>query len=197
MPSPTRRRFLQACVGVAAVGAGCGESEPDDPPTTTGTGHTPVDAEVERLRYDGKPVVYSTDRDESDGTAGEPDSDVGPLLVTSEEKRESLEYRSQPDGWRAVRRFIAETDLSRHALLIVQAGIGECYQRRLVSAQREDDGLDVDFCLQLRPATVACERDAQVTEVLAVRLPFALEDVRGYSVGMGGRCRFRPTEGGQ
>lgn len=200
MPSTTRRSLLQACVGVAAVGAGCGDSEFDDPPTTTASrGHEPFDAEVERIRHDGGPIVYQTDREgdeESDETRGTPPEDVSPFLVTNADDREALEYRAQADGWKAILNFIDGTDLSRNALFVLQEEIGECYIHRLVTARKdEDDSVDLDFCQQLRPATVACERNSRVMEVLVVRLPFALETVRGYSIGVGSDCRFPPTEG--
>lgn len=191
MPS-SRRAVLGACAAAVVPLAGCGESpDRDDPPTTRRRNRTPAEAETRRLRYDGERLVAS-------GSTENEDERPDPvLLVTSDAERDALRYRSEPDGRRELEAFVDDTDLSESTLLVYQASIGECYRRRLVSARRDADRLDVELCRQLRPATVACDREAEVVEVLAARLPFAVEEVSSYSLGSGGGCEFGITTEGQ
>lgn len=190
MPS-TRRALLGACAATFGLAAGCGESpDRDDPPTTRPEQRQrPAGVETSRLRFDGDRLVASAD----DGDDERPRT---VFLIETAEERDALRYRSRPDGWRELRAFVDDTDLSETSLVIHQAAIGECYRRRIVAARRDDDGVDLGFCGQLRPAAVACDREAQVMEVTAVRLGFAVEDVGSYSVSSGGRCDFRITTEG-
>lgn len=147
---------------------------------------TPAAAvEVVRLRYDGEPFIAPA-TEEADAE----DRRRTTLVVADAADREALRYVARPPGWRELRSFVEGTDLSAAVLLVSQEPIGECYRRRVVHAAVTSEEVDVRFCEQLRPATVACERDRRVMETIVVRLSAPEGSrLRGYSVGYGGTCR--------
>jgi hypothetical protein len=80
--------------------------------------------------------------------------------------------------------FFAETDFDGDSIYLYQGAIPACYTRHLQGMYRDDDGVDADFCRELRPADVACGADEWVMSVFAIRLPFPGDSFS--SVGGGG-----------
>lgn len=195
MPDWSRRRVLQS---VAVVGtltlAGCSDA-------TTGSNDVPpvprdriADVEAIKARNDdGDPLFVAGDTE-----TGQADADrrarVSELHhLTDEAALERLRFRDGSGG-ADLEAFVRGTDLESKSVYLLQRPIGECYVPRLVGVFREGDGVDADFCRDLRPADVECDVDARDVVAVAIRLPFAGDEFSGVGSGWSRGCEHRPTD---
>lgn len=197
MPEWSRRRALHAVATASAVTlAGCGA-------TTSGSssiahdGDAPVtEFEARLLRNtDGEPLVVSGERATGDRSGDDAAAarNAGVMEhLTDEEDLGDLEFRDVAGG-AELESFVTATDLDARSVYLLQRPIGECYAPRLVGVYRERDGVDAQFCRELRPAGVACDADAHDVFAVAIRLPFAGDDFNSVGSGSSSDCDHRPT----
>lgn len=144
---------------------------------------------------DGEPLVVTDDGDPDDGTRDEP-SDVRAASLmehlTDDEALEGLRFRDR-DGASALESFVTATDFDERSVYLLQQSIAECYVPRLVGVFRESDGVDAQFCRQLRPAGAECDADAHDAIVVAIRLPFAGDGFNSVGSGWSSDCDHRPS----
>lgn len=192
MPRWSRRSALRSVVTVGSLAlAGCsGESGRSNeiPPDR---GEPVSDVEVRFAR--------ETDGDRLFEIAGESeDAPHGFEYLTDGNDRDDLTFRSTPPA-AELRAFVDETDLDAESVYLLQRPIGECYRANLVGVYRESDGIDVDFCQELRPADVDCSAGTEDTVGVAIRLPFPGDEFNSLGSGWAGECDRRPIvarEGG-
>lgn len=207
----SRRHALQAVATAGALAlAGCSSETsrsrslpPDREPVT--------DYEATLVRNtDGEPVFVDPEdesgdesSDDEEGT-GEETGDVPRaystvMHLTGDEELDRLQFRDV-QGASELTSFLRATDLESESVYLLQRAIGECYEPRLVGVAREDNGVDADFCRELRPADVDCDADAHDVIAIAIRLPFPGEEFSGLGTGWGSSCdhehAVRITEGG-
>ncbi|MFB6093063.1 MAG: hypothetical protein ABEK02_08645 [Haloquadratum sp.] len=89
-------------------------------------------------------------------------------------------------------RFVGATDFATESVLLLVRSIPECYDLRLVSVSKESDGVGSQYCREMRPADVGCERDAEDTVGVAIRLPFAGDSFNSLGMGYSSSCDDRP-----
>ena len=58
---------------------------------------------------------------------------------------------------------------------------------------REEDGVEADFCRELRPADAACGAEDRVAVGVAIRLPFAGDEFSSLGSGWSSDCDRRPV----
>lgn len=141
---------------------------------------------------DGDLLVVARD-DPPEQDEGEPPTHVIRIYrhLTDEADLEGLRFR---DGAADLEAFVAATDLDSRSVLLLQAPVEECYVVRLVGVFREGNGVDAEFCRELRPADVECDAGARDVFAVAIRLPFAGEEFGGLGMGVGGDCEHHPTD---
>ena len=141
-------------------------------------------------------VIHERDRETEQTSTEEPPRRRGHLMdhVTdyAPENDDSVFVRSDVAGADHIRRFLEETDFETESVYLSQSTVQECYERHLVGAYREDDGVDAEFCVRLRPADAACETDSYAMTAFLIRLPFAGDNFN--SVGGGGGSCDRPGQ---
>ena len=184
MPDWSRRRALQAATAVGAFAlAGC-SGEGSSSRSVPRTGGDPVPAsglEVTFVRdADGDPLfAVGEDGVDEDGRDIE--------YLTDESGREEVTFRSAAAA-AELATFVDGVDLDSESVFLLQRPLGECYETRLVGVYREDDGVDADFCQELRPADVDCSAEDRNTVGVAIRLPFSGDSFNTYGTSWGGDC---------
>ncbi|MFA1611563.1 hypothetical protein [Halobellus rubicundus] len=181
----SRRRFL-AAASLPVVGsvAGCSES-------LDRTGAEPHFAEQKR-------PVTDYEREQvrnNEGASLIEDESAARRSYTYEHLTERANVPSFADvpEARQLEQFVDSTDFETESILLLVRPIPECYDLRLVSVSEEDDGVDSQYCRDMRPADVACERDAEDTVGVAIRLPFAGDSFNTLGMGFSSSCDNRPT----
>ncbi|MFB6196314.1 MAG: hypothetical protein ABEI80_09090 [Haloplanus sp.] len=192
MPDWSRRDALRAVATTGTLlAAGC---------STSDTG--PIDAPPPRRRVTdfesvlarnarGNPLVVPApvDGDEA-GERRQDHSLMEHLTATADVE----EFRFRADAGAAdLASFVNATDFASQSVYLLQRSIGECYRTRLVGVYREGDGVDAEFCRDLRPADVDCDTDTEDTVAVAIRLPFAGDDFNSIGSGWSGDCEHVAT----
>jgi hypothetical protein len=215
MPRLTRRRALQAAVGLAAGLAGCPDGETDagrdDGATPIGSPTPPVpgddrvsDIESVTLRADeggyDNPLAWFVpepgDRATADSTVDPSDREFEGLIAdpaTAEtlrvtDRATETEASVAPE---TARQFVAGTDFDSETLLVEGRSVGECYHLVLCSVFWEDGEVETRYGRFLRGADVACEADARDAHVTIARLPVSLDPAEfemGATGVASGRC---------
>lgn len=204
MPDWSRRRALHA---VAAAGtlltAGCGarpSGPPDDPPDLR---ERVTDIETLLARNSkGTPLVRPRTETPEETPPSEERVRMASLTkhLTSADELAELQFRTDA-GAADVRSFLTATDYESRSVYLIQRPIEECYQPRLVGVYREQDGVEADFCQDLRPADSDCEVGTEDVIAVAIRLPFPGDEFTGLGLGWSGDCDHVSTialgEGGE
>lgn len=200
---PSRRELLGT--GLAAAGitvAGCADdptagSDAEDSTERvsdleTASLHGPVDAPLGRLPTASDDTAETGDGD--DESAPEPDS-LHHLIEPADV--DALEYDRDREGSDDVRSLLAGTNFDVESVVVYQDRIGECYERCLEYAERDNPELSLQFCQVERDATVACSLEREQLQATFVRLPFAdnVEPTR-WSIGMTASCQPMPPVDG-
>ncbi|WP_436928360.1 hypothetical protein [Halosimplex halobium] len=216
MPRLTRRRALQAAVGLAAGLAGCPDGETDagrgDAGTAVGSPTPPArggddsadDLESVTLRADeagyDDPLAWFVpepdDRATAGGTVDPSDREFEGLIgdaPTAEtlrvtDRAAETESSVAPE---AARQFVAGTDFDSETLLVEGRSVGECYRLVLCSVAWDDGEVETRYGRFLRDADVACEADARDAHVTIARLPVSLDPAEfemGATGVASGRC---------
>lgn len=192
MPDWSRRRALQLATAAGSLAlAGCsGESSRSNriPPDR---GEPVSDFEVTFVRDSSGGRLFEAE-DESGGEPG------GFEYLTDGDELDDLTFPSSSAA-AELRSFVVETDFDAESVYLVERPIGECYRANLVGVYRETDGVDADFCRELRPADVECSADGTDAIGVAIRLPFPGDEFNSYSSGWSSQCDPRPIvarEGG-
>ncbi|WP_247002269.1 hypothetical protein [Halosolutus gelatinilyticus] len=107
---------------------------------------------------------------------------------------DALEYDRDRDGSDDVRELLAATAFEAESVLVYQARVSECYERRLEYVDAGTDRFGLQFCQVERDASVACEVDREQLQATFVRVPVAYEDTLSeWSVGDSSSCRTNST----
>lgn len=223
MPRLTRRRALQAAVGLAAGLAGCPDGDTDagrdDAGTPLGSPTPPVptagddrvsDIESVTLRADeagyDDPLAWfvpeSTDRPTAGGTVRSADREHEGLVADAATAEtfsvsDRVAETEASAGAEAARRFVSETDFGSETLLVEGRSIRECYRLVLCSVAWADGEVETRYGRFLRDADVACETDERDAHVTVARLPVALDPAEfemGATGVASGRCFQRGPE---
>lgn len=180
----SRRRALQAVAATATVAlAGCNESTERANPRPRGRHGDPVtgyDAETVR-DPDGRPLFW--------GDEGEEAEREGIELLTDPLSESEVMFAGDVPAADALRSFAADTDFENRSVLLFATRVSGCQRLQLEGVGRQESQVDVSLCRVLRSADVACERDADHTAGVAVRLPFPAEDAGGTGVSISSNCR--------
>ncbi|MFB6091228.1 MAG: hypothetical protein ABEJ97_09240 [Halobellus sp.] len=180
----SRRRFLAAtALPISGALTGCStasdltETEPQIRPRKT-----PVtDYEMKKVRNSaGDPLLEPESSSERSETYDH---------ITQEANVPS--FSDTPEG-RTLGQFVGATDFAAESILLLVRRVPECYDLRLVSVSKEGDGVDSQYCREMRPADVSCERDAEDTVGVAIRLPFAGDSFNSLGMGFSSSCDDRP-----
>lgn len=207
MPGWTRRGALRSIAAAGALAlAGCSGEASHSREVPRRHGERVPDPEVTFVRdADGAPLFsrdVDADGDDADGD-GSPADDLARragagAYLTGADDVEALAFADSPPA-DELRAFVDATDLESESVYLLAKPVGECYELALTGVFREDDGVDADFCRQLRPADVDCSADAEDTVGVAIRLPFPGDDFDSRGSGTSSDCRHRPIvarEGG-
>ncbi|ELZ28243.1 hypothetical protein C475_05540 [Halosimplex carlsbadense 2-9-1] len=217
MPRLTRRRALQAAVGLAAGLAGCPDGDtdagrgsagtpvgsPTQPVPTVGDGRV-VDPEYVTLRaeeadYDD-PLAWfvpdPADRPTAGGTV-EPTARETEGLVADEATAETFAVADRVTesevsaGAETARSFVAETDFDSETLLVDWRPVEACYRLVLCHVVWNDGEVETRYGRFLRDADVACESGERDARVTIARLPAPLDPTEFEMGGSGvasGEC---------
>jgi hypothetical protein len=217
MPRLTRRRALQAAVGLAAGLAGCPDGDTDtgrgDAGTPVGSPTQPVptvaddrvaDPEYVTLRADesdgSDPLVWFVPDPDDRPTAGatvDPADREWEGLVGDEATAETLAFSDRATETESsadvetARRFVAGTDFDSETLLVEGRSVRECYRLVLCHVSWTDGEVETRYGRFLRDADVACESGERDARVTIARLPAALDPVAfemGATGVASGRC---------
>jgi len=194
MPDWSRRRFLHTVAAGGALSlAGCtgSRSGSSEEPTVWLSPLDDVQA-VKARSSGGTPVFESQEASENEDTNEKAPGVTRGYLLTKDADVDELRFTGV-DGAAELQAFVRETDFVAGSVFLLQGTIGECYDRRVVSVYRENDGVDVDLCEDLRPADVECAADAHDVVAIAIRLPLPADDFNSGGVGYGGECPDHPT----
>ena len=184
MPGWSRRRALQAVAtaGAAAL-AGCEGETSRSGDALSDRRDRVTDYEAVHVRQtDDEPVFVTSDYT--------PATNVRPRglhHLTDEEGLEDIQFRDVP-GAAALESFVAATDFESASVYLLQRQVGECYEPLLVGVFREGDGVDAQFCRELRPADADCDAEAHDTYAVAIRLPFPGDDFDSRGTGSSSSC---------
>lgn len=195
MPHWSRRHALQASgSALFAALAGCNGTESVSRSVPRNPRDSLEDVTILKIRNTaGTPMVVERSDETTSKDTGGSSRRRGHMLehVTDEpdQSMRELVFPEDVPGAQRLRTFFAETDFETQSIYLQQAPVRACYKRRLQGVFREDDGVDAEFCRDLRPADVACEADAWATTVFAIRLQFPGDDFS--SVGSGGSSSCR------
>ncbi|MFC7141619.1 hypothetical protein ACFQMA_17495 [Halosimplex aquaticum] len=220
MPPFTRRRALQAAVGLAAGFAGCndssggGRSPTPSAPRGPDDDHVALDPEYVTLRASDYELgdrfawflADPADRPTDGGTVDRSDRQTRGLIadrataetLTIEEGGVAdTEISDSPE---AVREFVAATDFDRETLYLHHELTDECYRLVLCHVSWADREVEIRYGRFLRDHDVACEADARDGHLTVVRIPAALDPKRYELGGTGvgnGHCFPPPGERGR
>ncbi|MFB6160193.1 MAG: hypothetical protein ABEJ61_03345 [Haloferacaceae archaeon] len=194
MPDWSRRRALHAAVSTAVAAlAGCsGEASVSSSPTPAPDDARRVtDYELKQVRNaDGVALFGRSDADEPTPTESTPGGVGAPSAsthLTGPEELSAFAFADVPQAT-ALARFVRATDFETRSVYLYQRSIPACYDLRLVGVRRRSDSVTANFCRDLKPADVACERGDRDTVGVAVRLPFAGDGFSGHGTGLRGSC---------
>lgn len=216
MPRLTRRRALQAAVGLAAGLAGCPDGDTDagrddgtpvgspTPPVPTAGDDRVADPEYVTLRADeadySDPLAWfvpdPADRP-TDGETVEPTAREREGLIADEATAATLGVSDRAIetevsvGTEAARTFVAETDFDSETLLVEGRSVEECYRLVLCHVTWDDGEVETRYGRFLRDADVACESGERDARVTIARLPVALDPTEFEMGGSGvasGEC---------
>lgn len=194
MPNWSRRRALQAAAATATAAlAGCNAGTERTREAPRGREGDPVtDYESETVRdTEGRPLFW---RDDTDGR------ERGSLTLLADPLPESdVTISEDVPAAETLRAFAADTDFEAESVLLFATRVSGCHAVTLEGVRRKQqtaDGgvsdVDVSLCRVYRPADVACERTADHTAGLAVRLPFPADGANGAGASVSSTCRRRP-----
>jgi hypothetical protein len=217
MPRLTRRRALQAAVGLAAGLAGCPDGDTDAGRDGAGTpvgSPTPLvptagddrvgDPDYVTLRADeadyDDPLAWFVPDPADRPTAGatpEPTARQTEGLVADAATAETLRVSDRAvvtevsASAETARQFVAETDFEGETLLVEGRAVEACYRLVLCHVTWDDGEVETRYGRFLRDADVACETDERDAHVTIARLPVAL-DPGAFEMGAtgvaNGRC---------
>jgi hypothetical protein len=192
MPDWSRRRALHAAVSTAVVAlTGCsGEASVSNSGTPRAGSERVTEYETEQVRNaDGAALVRRADATETEtenrATTEAWNRGVSAHLTDADELSEYT-FDDAPEAT-ALARFARATDFETRSVYLLVRSIPACYDLRLVDVRRQSDSVTADFCRDLKPADVACERDDRDAVGVAIRLPFSGEG-SGYGVSMSSSC---------
>jgi len=215
MPRLTRRRALQAAVGLAAGLAGCpdgatdadeGDGTPAGSPTQPAAAvpdDRVVDPEYVTLRADDidydDPLAWFVpepdDRPTADATV-EPSDREREGLIADAATAETFVVADRVTGAEVsasaetARRFVAETDFDSETLLVEGRSVEECYRLVLCSLTWSDGEIETRYGRFFRDADVACENGERDARATIARIPVALDPAE-YEMGSTGVARGR------
>ncbi|QLH81535.1 hypothetical protein [Halosimplex pelagicum] len=201
MPRLTRRRALQAAVGLAAGLAGCPDGDTDagrgdagtpvgspTPPVPTAGDDRVVDPESVTLRaadidYDDPLAWFVPEPDDrpTDGGTVDPSDRTREGLIADEATAETFVVADRATeteisvGAETARRFVAETDFDSETLLVQSRPVEECYRLVLCHVTWADGEVEPRYGRFLRDADVACESGERDAHVTLARLPVAFD----------------------
>lgn len=186
MPDWSRRQLLQAAA-LPTLGAlaGCSESndQTDERVDPSIRSKEPItNYEMTKVRNKSGAALAGSNSNSADAETYD--------HITKEETIPSFTSVSEA---RALERFVRDTDFATQSILLLVRTIPECYRLRLVSASKEDDGVDSRYCRDMRPADVSCDQDATDTVGIAIRLPLAGDSFNSLGMGFSSSCDDRPT----
>jgi len=194
----SRRRALRAAaatastLAVAGCNAGVDGSDADDSDDgpRRDAGDTVTDYETTAGRTDRilAPFWLETYEDPAD----RPSEPVGSALVTEPPSEAGVTFHPDAELAASLRSFAEGTDFGAECVYLWSTRVGGCETVALTGVRRRGDAgddVELSLCRRTRPPDVACERDAEHTVGLAVRLPFAGEDLRRGGVSVSGDCR--------
>lgn len=182
----SRRRALQAVAATATVAlAGCNGSTERSGSAPGGRDGDPVTGyDAESVRDpDGRPLFWEPEDENERG---------GIALLTSPLSENEVTFADDVPAADTLRSFAADTDFETRSVLLFATRVSGCQQLRLEGVSRQETQVDVSLCRVLRSADVACERDADHTAGVAVRLPFPAEDASGTGISISSNCRETP-----
>jgi hypothetical protein len=201
MPRLTRRRALQAAVGLAAGLAGCPDGDTDTgrgsagspvgsptPPVPTPRDDRVADPEYVTLRADeadySDPLAWFVpepdDRPTADATVESTARETEGLIAdaaTAETFRVSdrADETEVSAGAETARRFVAETDFDSETLLVESRSVEECYRLVLCHVTWAGGELETGYGRFLRDADVACESGERDARATIARIPASLD----------------------
>jgi len=216
MPRLTRRRALQAAVGLAAGLAGCPDGDTDagrddgtpvgspTPPVPTAGADRVADPEYVTLRADeadySDPLAWFVSEPDDRPTAGEtvePTARETEGLIADEATAATLGVSDRATetaisaSAETARSFVAETDLDSETLLVESRSVEECYRLVLCHVTWDDGEVETRYGRFLRDADVVCESGERDARVTIARLPVALDPTEFEMGGSGvasGEC---------
>ncbi|MCG1003333.1 MULTISPECIES: hypothetical protein [Halobacterium] len=189
MPDWSRRRALHALGTATAVAlAGCSSSDGEfEEPADSRRGDRVTDYELLTVRTSGDDALFwEGERPTSDNR-----QPGGYTYINTESALNDVTFvDSEPAGKLAA--FVRETDYDSESILVQSRPVKECYDLHLRGVWREDDGFQTAFCSRLRSADVACSKGDKQTVGMAIRLPFAEDDVTSMGTRWSSSCDRRP-----
>lgn len=191
MPS-TRRAVLGAVAGALGAGlAGCSaltggtaSSSRAVPPA----GERITDYDTARHVVDGEERLFHW--------SGDDDRSSERLFLATPADRERVTF-DRSDG--PVATVVAETDLSRRSLVLLQGRHTACHRLDVMGVTKRPDTVRVQLCRESRPADVACAVEDRQSTALALRLPLDGRSLsEGLQVTRSSRCtdRYGPSREG-
>jgi hypothetical protein len=190
MPDWSRRHALQAVATTATLGlAGCSSETSRSRSVPPDRGDRVTDYEARFVRNtDGEPVVTVGEPGDEDENEDEPRIRLSEMHhLTDEAELDDIQFRDVT-GAADLESFVAATDYESASVYLLQRQVGECYEPRLVGVFREDDGVDAEFCRELRPADVECDAEAHDVFTVAIRLAFPGDDFNSVGSGSSSSC---------
>lgn len=154
---------LTGCLGSGSGGHATGESST----STRGwlpSASTPFESLARRTQGTG-PVVY---------TDPEVDHRHDMRFVLSEAEVDALSIDLEDPT--PVRMFLRDTDFTDASVVVEQRTIEDCYERRLLAVQADNDRFRSWYCQQLRPPTARCAADTEVMVVTLIRVRHVYEE---------------------
>ncbi|SDR42054.1 hypothetical protein [Natronobacterium texcoconense] len=185
----SRRRLLAAATGATIALAGCvGESESRSNSASdygTTEGRRPESThEYESLSVRADDADYFVYRSEDEAREAKAEDDVRPsiyrrsrLFVLSEDDADTLWIDpGLGDDENEIRDFLGETDFETQSVVVHQRTIEDCYERRLLGVQADDDQFRASFCRPLKPPTEPCEADRDRMQATVIRVDRPYDD---------------------
>lgn len=192
MPDWSRRRALHALGATAAAAlAGCNgrdDSGGFDEPPGRQPGEPVTDYELRKVHTSGTDPLFWEGERSADGERRA----SGYVHVGSEDDLDDVTF-ADSDPAAELAAFVRETGFGDESVLVQARPVRECYDLRLRGVWREEDGLQMAFCSSLRSADAACDRDAERTVGVAVRLPFPDEGFNSYGSQWSSDCDRGPA----
>jgi len=191
----SRRRALRAAAATASTlavaGCNAGVDDGDDGGGPgRDAGNTITDYETTTARADRVFAPFWLET--YDDPADRPSRPVGSALVTEPPSEAGVTFHPESELAASLRSFAEDTDFGAACVYLWSTRVGGCDTVAVTGVRRRGDAgdtVELSLCRRSRPPDVACERDAEHTVGLAVRLPFGGEDVRLGGVSVSGDCR--------